>query len=130
MGENMKSLIKISIILILTSFCLFAQEMELDKMPSPDGGISAIAKNIKYPEKAKVEGIEGKVFVKATIDETGKVIETEIVRSVSKECDLAAVYAVENTKWIPGEKDGKQVSAQVTIPIEFKLGDKDKETME
>ncbi len=124
----MKSLIKISTILILASLCLFAQEMELDKMPSPEGGIEAIAKNIKYPEKAKVEGIEGKVFVKATIDETGKVVETEIVRSVSKECDLAAVYAVENTKWIPGEKDGNKISAQVTIPIAFKLDDKKKES--
>ena len=122
----MKALFKSFIILIISSFCVFAQEMELDKMPSPEGGIEAIAKNVKYPAKAKEEGVEGKVFVKATIDEKGNVTETEIVRSVSKECDLAAVYAVEKTKLVPGEKDGNNISAQVTIPIAFKLSDKEK----
>lgn len=124
----MNTLIKTVVILAISSVCLFAQEIELDKMPSPEGGIEAIAKNVKYPAKAKEEGIEGKVFVKATIDETGKVKETEIVRSVSKECDIAAVNAIEKTKWLPGEKDGKRVSAQVTIPIAFKLDDNKKES--
>lgn len=126
MGGNMNSFIKLSTILIISSFCLLAQEMELDKMPSPEGGIEAIAKNIKYPEKAKVEGIEGKVFVKATIDETGNVIKAEILNSVSKDCDKAAIDAIKKTKWLPAENDGETVSAEVTIPIQFKLDNKPK----
>lgn len=123
----MNSLIKISIILILSSFILTAQENKLDKMPTPEKDIYSISENIKYPEIAKEAGIEGKVFVKAMIDETGKVVETKIVRSVSKECDMAAIEAIKKTKWIPAEKDGETVSAEVTIPILFKLDNKPKD---
>jgi len=122
----MNSLIKISSILLLSSIVLSAQAKELDKMPSPEGGINSIAENVKYPESAKEAGVEGKVFVKAMIDETGKVVETEIVKSVNKDCDKAAVDAIKKTKWLPAEKDGKTVSAEVTIPIKFKLDCKDK----
>ena len=57
------------IILIAISCSTFSQE-EIDKMPTIKGGIQALAKNIKYPETAKKDGIMGTVFVKALIDET------------------------------------------------------------
>ncbi|MCW8850604.1 MAG: energy transducer TonB, partial [Melioribacteraceae bacterium] len=74
-----------------------------------------------YPESAKKEGIMGKVMVKAVIDENGKVIETEVLKGVNPELDEAAVNAVKLTKFIPGVMDGKNVKAEVTIPISFKL---------
>jgi len=123
----MNSLIKISIILILSAFILSAQVKEVDKMPTPEKGIYSIAENVKYPKTAKEAGVEGKVFVQAIIDETGKIVKTEIVRSVSKECDMAAVEAIKKTKWLPAEKDGKAVSAEVRIPIQFKLDCKSKD---
>ncbi|MEN8194336.1 MAG: energy transducer TonB [Bacteroidota bacterium] len=124
----MNSLIKIFVVLIISSICLLAQEKELDKMPSPDGGMSAIAKNVKYPISAKESGIEGKVLITATIDKTGKVTKTEIVNSVNEDCDKAAIDAIKKTKWLPAEKDGKAVSAEITIPIQFKLGCKPKDS--
>ena len=41
--------------------------------------ISEIQKYVKYPEKAKINKIEGKVLVKALIEGQGNVIKTEIV---------------------------------------------------
>lgn len=108
------------IILLVINHSAFAQD-ELDKTPMPVGGITAIAKNIVYPESAKKEGIEGKVFVVATIDENGIVVKTEVKKSVNAELDAAAVKAVKMTAFTPGEKDGKKVKATVTIPIQFKL---------
>ncbi len=49
-----------------------AQEKSLGETPKPVGGISALAKNIVYPEAAKSDGVEGKV------------IKCEIKKSVSK----------------------------------------------
>jgi protein TonB len=115
------------IILILFSYSMSAQE-ELDKMPKIKGGIAELVKNVKYPKAAKEEGIMGKVFVKAKIDENGDVIETEVVKSVNEDLDAAAVKAVKLTKFIPGEKDGKKVTSEVTIPIKFKLDDKKKKS--
>ncbi|MBK7104512.1 MAG: energy transducer TonB [Ignavibacteriae bacterium] len=119
----MKKLNKIFVIIMLSSFVIFAQE-ELDKMPEIKGGIQELAKNIKYPESSKKEGVEGKVFVKVIIDENGNVESAEVEKGVNKELDEAAISAIKLTKFTPGEKDGKFVKAEVTIPIKFKLDDK------
>ncbi|MBI1932624.1 MAG: energy transducer TonB [Ignavibacteriales bacterium] len=119
----MENLNKIFIILLLSSLIIFAQN-EIDKMPEIKGGIQVLVKNIKYPESAKQEGIEGKVFVKANVDEAGNVESAEVVKSINKELDEAAISAIKLTKFIPGEKNGKFVIAEVVIPIHFKLDDK------
>ena len=118
----MKTIKIMTMLLFVLSCSIFAQE-KLDKMPSIKGGIAELAKNIKYPESAKKEGIMGKVFIKAIIDENGRVTEVEVVKSVNPELDEAAVNAVKLTKFIPGVMDGKNVKAEVTIPISFKLDD-------
>jgi len=106
--------------ILLLKFELFAQE-KLDKEPFPSGGIGELAKNVKYPEEAMKANIEGKVIVKAVINEKGEVVETEVLKSLGHGCDEAAVEAVKVTKFTPGEKNGKKVKAEVTIPISFKL---------
>jgi protein TonB len=99
----------------------FAQEEKLDKYPEPVGGIEAMIKNVVYPVSAKEAGIQGKVFVKALIDEQGNVTETSILKSVNEDCDKAAIDAIKKTKFTPGIKDNKPVKAEVTIPVMFKL---------
>lgn len=99
----------------------FAQEEKLDKYPEPVGGIEVMIKNVVYPVSAKEAGIQGKVFVKAIIDEKGNVTETSILKSVNDDCDKAAMDAIKKTKFTPGIKDNKPVKAEVTIPVMFKL---------
>jgi protein TonB len=118
----MKTILNISLILFLfLGIEVFAQKENLDKYPEPIGGIEDMVKNVIYPTSAKESGIEGKVFVKAIIDEKGNVIETSILKSVSDDCDKAAMDAIKKTKFTPGIKDNKPVKAEVTIPIMFKL---------
>jgi len=116
----------IKIILSLVMFIslqIFAQK-EIEKMPEIKGGIQELAKNIKYPESAKKEGIMGTVFVKAIIDESGNVASAEIEKGGNEELNNAAIDAVKKTKFIPGEDKGEKVKSEVTIPIKFKLDDK------
>ncbi|HHM23643.1 MAG TPA: energy transducer TonB, partial [Bacteroidetes bacterium] len=87
----------------------------------PIGGFAAIQKNLKYPEKAFENKTEGTVIVKALIDKRGKVKATRIVKSLSPECDKAAVKALKKSRWRPALKNGKPVTASVSIPIVFKL---------
>jgi len=121
LGEPMKNVIKVILIVLFTSALLIAQEKSLDKTPEPVGGISALTNNIVYPETAKLDGVEGKVFVKATVDKNGDVVKCEIIRSVSKSLDQAAIDAIKKTEFTPGIMGGKKVEAEVTIPITFKL---------
>ncbi len=106
------------------------QAVEIDKkvffivaeeMPEPIGGIKAIQQKVKYPKEAKVNGIEGRVFVKAYIDTSGTVVKTEIIRGIGHGCDEAAVSAVEKVKFTPAYYDGEKTNVQVTVPILFKL---------
>ena len=123
----MKTLLRITLILFLSTLHLSAQEKELDKTPFPIGGIKEIAKNVEYPESAKKDGVQGKVIVKAFVDKNGNVTKTMIITSLNSDCDEAAETAIKKTSFKPAQIDGKNVDAEVTIPIMFKLDDKKKE---
>lgn len=105
----------------------------VEEMPEPIGGIKAIQEKIVYPEKAKQAGIEGRVYVKAYIDENGDVTNVELIKGLEQEAfwagnnnagaalEAEAMRAVKATKFKPGNQRGKNVKTQVSIPILFKL---------
>ena len=93
----------------------------VEEMPEPIGGLYAIQSKIKYPEEAKRNGVEGKVFIQAFIDVTGNVVEAKVIKGVGHGLDEAALEAVKQTKFTSGKQEGKPVKVQVTIPIIFKL---------
>ena len=71
--------------------------------------------------KAKQEGVEGRVFVKAYINEEGTVDRTEILKGIGSGCDSVAMKAIMDTKFTPGKQRGEPVKVQVSIPIVFQL---------
>ncbi len=87
----------------------------------PFTDINQIQANLKYPEDARLKGIEGKVIVRAKINEFGKIVKTEIAYSDSQLLDSAALDAIKSSKFIPAQKNGQPISEWITIPIEFKL---------
>jgi TonB family protein len=112
-------------LLFLPSF-VFAEEgiVEWDKPPEILGGMEALQKNIVYPKEAAQEGIEGKVLVTVGIQADGTLGRVTILESVRADLDEAAQDAVQKTRWLPAEKDGKPISCTVVIPIQFKLESK------
>jgi hypothetical protein len=52
--------------------------LEPDVAAEPEGGVMAfrkhLASHMKYPEEAKKNGVQGKIYIQFVIDETGKVI--------------------------------------------------------
>lgn len=93
----------------------------VEEMPQPIGGIQGIQKKIIYPEIAKRAGVQGRVYVKAFVDEAGNVQKAEVIKGIGAGCDEAAVDAVMKTRFQPGKQRGKPVRVQVSIPILFKL---------
>lgn len=96
-------------------------KISADTMPLPVGGMKSLQQNIVYPEKAKQQGIEGKVLVQVFIDETGKVVKTTVLKSAGDDLDKTAMSALQKTSFTPGIIDGKPVKVKVVIPIVFKL---------
>jgi protein TonB len=93
----------------------------VDEQPFPVGGMKAIQEKIVYPERAKQNGIEGRVFVKAYINEEGSVDEIILLKGFDAECDSVAMEAICQTKFTPAKQKGEPVKSQVSIPIVFKL---------
>ena len=93
----------------------------VEDQPTPIGGLKAIQEKIIYPLDAKQKGIQGRVFVKAYINENGNVDRAEILKGISSDCDSAAMKAIMDTKFKPGKQRGKAVKVQVSIPIIFQL---------
>jgi len=77
-----------------------------------------------YPENAKKEGLEGKVWVKVFVDPEGDVQKAEIGKSSGhKVFDEAALDAAMTAKFKPAEKDGKPVAIWIMFGIDFTLSE-------
>ena len=99
---------------------------DVDTDPEFVGGMEALykylAESISYPEKAKADGVQGRVMVKFVIEADGSVSNAEVVRGISEECDAEALRVIQGMpNWKPATKDGQSVRVHYTIPINFKL---------
>lgn len=82
-----------------------------------------IARNIKYPETAKKEKIEGRVFVTFVIEKDGQVSSAKILRDIGGGCGEEAIRVVKSMpKWKPGTQRGNPVRFQFNLPVSFMLG--------
>ncbi len=94
--------------------------------PEFPGGEEALykylAENIKYPEKAKNNKVEGRVYITFVIEKDGTVSDAKVLRSVNEELDAEALRVINAMpKWKPGMQRGVPVRVQYNIPISFKL---------
>lgn len=93
----------------------------VEELPEPIGGIAGIQQLIEYPEIAKRAGVQGRVYIRAYVNEAGNVTNAQLVKGIGAGCDEAAIEAVLKTKFKPGRQRGVPVKVQVTIPVLFKL---------
>ncbi len=89
--------------------------------PEPIGGIKAIEKKLYYTPLAKKKKIEGDVLITALINNSGNVESVKVIKKLNYGLDEIAVDAVKNTKFIPGEQNGKNVTTEVTFKLKFKI---------
>jgi len=81
-----------------------------------------VAENLKYPEVAQENGIQGKVFVKFVVDKEGRVTDVTVIRGVHPSLDQEAVRVIKSSpRWTPGRQRGRPVKVQFSIPVVFVL---------
>ena len=96
------------------------------KIPEFPGGINELMQylviELKYPNKSRKKGIEGRVLVNFIVNKNGAISNIKIVQSVNDELDKEAIRVVKNMpKWEPGMEDGEAVRVAFNLPINFKL---------
>ena len=73
-----------------------------------------------YPEAARQAGVEGVVILSVKTDETGKIADAMILRSIPL-LDQAAIDAVKQWVYEPYIKDGKAQPIVFTVTVRFQL---------
>lgn len=98
----------------------------VEQQASFPGGQGALMKwlnsNLRYPELAQQNNVQGKVIVKFTVEKDGSISNPVVVRGVDKELDKEALRVVRKMpKWSPGKNNGAAVRSYFTLPVTFKL---------
>ncbi len=98
----------------------------VEEMPSFPGGDTELFKfiydNIKYPELAKENNVQGKVILRFCVTYKGTVDQVSVVRSVDPSLDEEAVRVIKLLPlWKPGKQGGKPVNVWYSVPISFQL---------
>ena len=78
--------------------------------------------NLKYPELAAQNGIQGRVTLEFTIDIDGSVTNVRVIKGIDPSLDAEALRVVSNSpKWSPGLQRGKPTKVSFTFPVTFRL---------
>lgn len=100
--------------------------MVAEQMPEFPGGMKEMLKflqeNVKYPENAMKNNVQGRVIVQFVIEKDGTPTEFKVLRSVDPDLDAEALRVLQTMpKWKPGMQRGEVVRVKYTVPVSFKL---------
>ena len=95
------------------------------KTPGYPGGDEAmkkfVAKNLRYPEEARLKGIEGKVIVAYQVTDNGKIQNPQVIKSLGHGCDEEAVRVIKLMRFEKVKNRGIRVLVTKRTSINFKL---------
>lgn len=102
----------------------YKQLEEVAKPYFANGGNIAnyIYSNLKFPAEAKEREIQGTVRLSFVIEKDGSISNIVVVNSVGGGCDNEAIRLMQETIWIPAEKNGKYVRSRNMQDITFSIG--------
>ena len=98
----------------------------VEEMPEFPGGMVEymkwLTRNLRYPDIAKNNRIQGKVVVQFIVNKDGTIADAKVVKSVNPYLDKEAMRVIRMMpNWKPGIQDNKPCKTMVAVPIVFKL---------
>jgi protein TonB len=98
----------------------------VEQMPEYPGGMQAMIEflqtNMKYPEDAAKQKVEGRVMVQFVVETDGSVSDVHVAKQVFPSLDAEAIRVVQAMpKWTPGKEKGKVVRVKYNLPIVFRM---------
>jgi len=103
----------------------------VDKMPRLKGAKNNLAthflKHIPYPTDARLQAIEGDVWISFVVTKKGVIKNVAVQKSVDPLLDEAVKSYVENSgPWKPGSLNKQVVNTQISVPVQFRLNESDR----
>ena len=75
-----------------------------------------------YPEQARKDGLEGRVVLQLTVDETGRVSKAKVLQGAGHGFDEAAVKgALTALRFKPAKLGGQAVATEIAYTVNFLL---------
>ncbi|WP_303310143.1 TonB family protein [Hymenobacter sp. BT730] len=98
----------------------------VEKMPVFPGGQEAlyhfIVRNLRYPEQASAQRLQGRVFVSFVVNTSGQVEQIRAITNVHPVLEEEAKRVVSLfPAFEPGQQSGRKVAVSFTVPISFHL---------
>lgn len=78
-------------------------------------------RKLKYPEEAKIRGMEGRVLLRVWVNEDSTLSLDRIIKSPDTLFSLEVISGLSNLKALPGMRDGKYIREGITFPVSFTL---------
>ena len=101
------------------------KEKHFLKLPQYPGGKEAFNKflkeNLKYPDEALKNNIEGDVHISFDIDYDGNIYNVKVLHGLGYGCDEEAVRLIKMLKYGEAKNRGLKVKASKKIKIPFRL---------
>jgi TonB family protein len=96
------------------------------ELATPAGGRKAfkqyLEQNLKYPEEALKNQVEGKVTVQFTIDVGGQLSDFKVVRGIGHGCDEEVIRLIKSgPKWAPSKKNDVPMKDRARVRMRFSL---------
>ncbi len=81
-----------------------------------------VQSNVKYPQIALENGIQGNVVVKFVVEKDGTLSNIQVLQSPDTTLTDAAIAVLKKSpKWKPGKQRNKPVRVTYTLPVSFKF---------
>jgi protein TonB len=98
----------------------------VEQMPEFPGGLAEytkwLTKNLRYPDIARNQKIQGKVVVQFIVNKDGTIADAKVVKSVNPHLDREAMRVIRlMPSWKPGIQNNQPCKTMVAVPIVFKL---------
>jgi protein TonB len=89
-----------------------------DTKPKPLGTVT-----VEYPDKARADGVEGRISVRIRVGDDGSVESVEVVEGIEASLDAVVISALKTWKFAPATHCGKPVAGVLAWAQRFELGD-------
>ncbi|MEN7550529.1 TonB family protein [Rapidithrix thailandica] len=99
----------------------------VEQSAKPVGGFrelyTFLSENIRYPQQALANKIEGKVYIEFVVNKDGTLSGIKSIRGIGGGCDEEAVRVMKlAAAWEPAVQRGAKVKQKIVLPINFSLG--------
>lgn len=105
---------------VKAGFGLSVVQIQPEFPGGPDSLQSFLKSNLRYPDSAKYQRIQGKVYIGFLVDKKGKIRDEKILSGVHELLDNEALRVIRMMpQWKPGSAGGSPTDVQYVLPVDF-----------